>query len=409
MHPWFQRGVAAMLLASATTFTAAQDTVRAEVGKPLQAAQELIRGGKPRDALARLREAEAVPNRTPHESYLIERLRGSAAAAAGDDATAMAAFDAALASGRVQGAEKLTILEALAGTAFRSKDYKRAIAYIDQHAAEGGSSANLDRLRLNAYYLGGDYAGVVKVLKREVQLAEKPAPQVDEATLRLLAASQAQLKDDDGYLETLVLLLRYHPKRDYWADALSRIARKPGLLERHGLDFLRLGFAVQNFDKAEDYVELAQLALQAGLPAEAQRVVEAGYAARLLGTGADTDRHKRLRDLASRQTAEDRGSLKADVVGRQPDAVFNTGLALASMGRSDEGLPLMEQAMARTGLKRPEDARLHLGQAYLQAGKANKAAETFGSLTGLSGPVGVLARFWQLHAQARPTGHSPDR
>jgi thioredoxin-like negative regulator of GroEL len=385
---------------SASSQTPAQESVRPEVGKPLQAAQELMRSGKHREALARLREAEAVGNRTPYEGYLIERLRGSAAAGVGDDAAALAAFDAVLASGRLQGAEKLSILEAMAGTAFRKKDYKRALGYIEQHAAEGGSSASLERLRLNAFYLSGNYAGVVSVLKKEVQAAEQPAPQVDETLLRMLAASQAQLKDDEGYLDTLVKLLRHHPKREYWADALSRLGRLPGMLERHGLDYLRLGYAVQNFERAEEYVELAQQLLHAGVPAEAQRVVEAGYAARLLGTGADADRHKRLRDLAQRQAVEDRAQIKTDVVGRPSEAALATGMALVSMGRNAEGIPLLEQALARPGLRRPDEARLRLGQAYLAAGQASKAVETFGSIAG-SGPVAALARFWQLHALAR--------
>lgn len=402
MHPWIRRCAVVAALMSASSQTPAQESVRPEVGKPLQAAQELMRSGKHREALARLREAEAVGNRTPYEGYLIERLRGSAAAGVGDDAAALAAFDAVLASGRLQGAEKLSILEAMAGTAFRKKDYKRALGYIEQHAAEGGSSASLERLRLNAFYLSGNYAGVVSVLKKEVQAAEQPAPQVDETLLRMLAASQAQLKDDEGYLDTLGKLLRHHPKREYWADALSRLGRLPGMLERHGLDYLRLGYAVQNFERAEEYVELAQLLLHAGVPAEAQRVVEAGYAARLLGTGtgADTDRHKRLRDLAQRQAGEDRAHLKADVVGRPPEAALATGTALVSLGRSAEGLSLLEQALARPGLKRPDEARLRLGQAYLAAGQASKAAETFGAVTG-TGPVATLARFWQLYALSR--------
>jgi hypothetical protein len=403
MRSSIRRGVAAIVLFSAAASVLAQESVRTEVGKPLQAAQELIRGGKPGEALVRLREAEAIPGRTSYETYLIERLRGSAAAAAGEDETALVAFDAVLASGRLQGAERLGLLEALAGMAFRRQDYRKAINYIDQHAADGGSSANLERLKLNAHYLSGDHAGVVRLLTREVALAERPAPQVDEATLRMLAASQAQIKDDDGYLDTLTKLLRYHPKREYWADALSRIARLPGMLDRHGLDFLRLGFAVQNFERAEEYIELAQLALQAGVPAEALRVVEAGYAAKLLGGGADADRHKRLRDLANRQTAEDRASLKADVVGRPPEAALATGKALVSLGRSNEGLMLMEQALSKPGLKRPEEARLHLGQAYLSAGQAGKALDAFGAVSGSGSHASLvtLARFWQLHALAR--------
>src|SRR6186997_1874286 len=53
----------------------AQETLRPEVGRPLQAAQELIKGGKYREALAKVRDAEAAGARNANETYLIERMR----------------------------------------------------------------------------------------------------------------------------------------------------------------------------------------------------------------------------------------------------------------------------------------------------------------------------------------------
>ena len=71
----------AMLLSAASV--QADEALRAEVGLPLRAAQDLMKVGKNKEALARIREAEAVANRSPYENFVIERLRGSAAAAVG--------------------------------------------------------------------------------------------------------------------------------------------------------------------------------------------------------------------------------------------------------------------------------------------------------------------------------------
>src|SRR4249919_1280278 len=62
----------------------AQEAIRAEVGKPLQAARDLYKQGKYKEALAKLREAEAVPNRTASENHLIEQMRAAIASQAGD-------------------------------------------------------------------------------------------------------------------------------------------------------------------------------------------------------------------------------------------------------------------------------------------------------------------------------------
>src|SRR6267142_5955488 len=113
--------VAALLLAVGMVH--AQETLRPEVGKPLQAAQELMKEGKNKDALARIREADAVGNHTPYERFILDSMRGAAAARSGDEATASKSYEAVLASGRLQTSEKLPIIEALAGVAYRAKDY----------------------------------------------------------------------------------------------------------------------------------------------------------------------------------------------------------------------------------------------------------------------------------------------
>ena len=61
--------VAALMLAAG--LAQAQETLRPEIGKPLQAAQELLKEGKYKDALGKVREADAVSDRTPYENYIL--------------------------------------------------------------------------------------------------------------------------------------------------------------------------------------------------------------------------------------------------------------------------------------------------------------------------------------------------
>src|SRR2546428_2741605 len=68
-------------------------TVRPEIGKPIQAAIELLKSKKGKEALAKVREAQAVGDRTPYENYLIERVLGQSAAAAGEPSIAARAFE----------------------------------------------------------------------------------------------------------------------------------------------------------------------------------------------------------------------------------------------------------------------------------------------------------------------------
>lgn len=387
-----------MSIGSALAQSAPPETVRAEVGKPLQAAQDLLRAGKPREALSRVAEAEAVGNLSGHERMVIERMRAGAALGAGDDATAARSFEAVLASGKLGAAETLPVLESMAGLAYRRKDYPQAIALAERYLKEGGRSDKMRELKTSAHYLSGDYAGVVRDTQQRVQAMEQATPVVDEPTLRLLAASYGKLDDQAGYVATLEKLLVYHPKQAYWSDRLARLQGAAGFPDRLRLDVYRLRRATDTLEDTEQYVEMAQLALQAGLPTEALRVVEAGYAAGKLGSGPEASRHQRLRELATRQAAEDEKALQVEEVGRQGDALVNTGHALVSAGRLDKGIALLEHGLTKGGLKRPDEARLHLGQAYLQSGNKARAIDSFKAVRGADEAV-ELARLWEIHAR----------
>ena len=108
------------------------EAVRAEVGKSLQEAQKLASAGRYKEALAKLKEADAVGGKSELEKFQIEYTRGSAAAAAGENDTAARAFESVLASGRLSAAQQPKIVEALASIYLRAKDYPKAITYIQK-------------------------------------------------------------------------------------------------------------------------------------------------------------------------------------------------------------------------------------------------------------------------------------
>src|SRR5204863_1461918 len=103
-------------------------TVRPEVGKPLQAAVELLKQKRGKQALVRVREAQSVPDKTPYETYLVTRVLGQAAAIAGDAATAATAMETAASSTAAPEVERRQLLAAAAGQYYLVKDYAKAAA-----------------------------------------------------------------------------------------------------------------------------------------------------------------------------------------------------------------------------------------------------------------------------------------
>src|ERR1700751_6140299 len=92
-------GLSALAMLPATSYAA--DTLRPDVAKPLNAAQDLYRAHKYKDALAKIAAADAVPGKTAYETYMVLEMRGAAAMAAGDSGLAAQAYETLLSSGQL--------------------------------------------------------------------------------------------------------------------------------------------------------------------------------------------------------------------------------------------------------------------------------------------------------------------
>ena len=244
----------------------AQEVLRPEVGKPLQAAQDLVKGGKYKEALLKVRDADAVPNKNANESFTIERMRLAAASGAGEVDTAAKSFEAISASPKITAPDKLRMIESIAGSYYRAKDYPRAMQWYQRYFKEGGTSAANRGLLIQTQYLGGDFAGVARELTAEIQADEKAGTPPAEDRLKMLLNAAVKLGDNNTNVYAMEKLVTYYPKKEYWTDLLSRLQRKPGFSDRLVLDTFRLSLATGSMSATGDYMEMAQLALQAGLP-----------------------------------------------------------------------------------------------------------------------------------------------
>ena len=377
-------------------FAAAQaQALRAEIAKPLKEAGDLIRAGRAKEALAKVRQADAIPNKTAAEQLTLDRMRGSAALAAGDYDTASKSFEAVI--DKVPAAEKAKIAEALAGAEYRAGRYAKSI----QWARQAGDSPAMQQLIVGASFQTGDYGTVTKALSASVAADEKAGRKPSDTELQTLASAYQRMNNTAGYSSTIEKLLAHYPKKEYWTDILARLPRKPGFSDRFALDVYRLQMATGNLSRPNDYMEAAQLALQAGYAAEGKSIVDKGFAANVLGTGAEGERHKRLRDLAVKQDAEARAALDKEIndaqAAKDGNALVKVGYQLVTLGQADKGAQLIQQGIAKGGLKRPEDAKLMLGKAQLAAGKKPQALQTLRSVQGNDGAADI-ARLWAIHA-----------
>jgi hypothetical protein len=379
---------------------ASAPTLRAEVAKPLVAAQAAIKAGQYAEALAKVGEAEALPGLTPYESYIVLRLKAPAALALGDNAGAFGALQQALASPLLPAGEKPALIETAIKLALQLKQYDQAAPLMKAYLADGGSNAEIQRLYPQVLSVLGDHAGVIEWLQPGIAADAAAGRATPEATLRLLAGSQNAVKDMAGYQLTLEKLAASTGKADYWAELIARTVHRDGFAdERLRLDVYRLRQAVGAELNAGELGDMAYRANQAGLPAEAQQLLDAGFASGLLGKDANAAADQKLREAATKAAAQDRAALKdseaAASRAKDGNAAYGLGMALSATGDHARALALIGEGLAKGGLRRPDDAQLHLGVAQWRAGKLDEAKASFAAVKGSDG-CADLAHLWTL-------------
>ena len=392
------RALTLVLLAAGCVGSTHAQGVRAEVGRPLQQASEFLKTGKAKEALAKVREAEAVAGITPAERQTIDGMKAAAAQRAGDMATAIQALESL--AGRASGAPLGQLAEQLASAYAQQKNNAKASEWLTKAVAAGNSGPGIKQLQSYLQSASGDYAAIARDAAAAVAAAEQGGRRPDESDLLRLADAQQRTGNMAGYSNSLEKLLAFYAKKEYWNAYLGRLPRKAGFATRFEIDVMRLRLASGTLTKTEDFMELAQLALQASLPTEARRIADQGFKSGVLGTGAEAARHQRLRDLAVKQEGDAKTSLAGLVADAQTqktgDALVKYGYTQVSLGEVEAGIKLIEEGIAKGGLRFPEDAKLRLGMSQLQNPKTKTAAvQTLRSVKGNDGAADV-ARLWVI-------------
>jgi hypothetical protein len=383
--------------------------VRAELAPAFNAVQDLLRVQKFAEARARLAELQAAPHPSPYESFQLTRLALSVAVGLDEGAEAERLYGLVAASGRISAADLVPLRYNVMVAAYRANDYARAATLAAGLRGAPGMTDKMNeqaqQIHVQSLYLAKDYAAAAVALEAEFAAARAAGKAVDEQRLRMLASAYSQTKARDRYLKVVEQLARSYPKRDYWLDLINAAGSDAKFADRWWLDLLRLKQTVAGLQDAEDYFSAAETAQGANLFVEARKLLDAGYAAGLLGKGPQALAQSKTREQVAKSVADDDAVINnpaaAAKLSREPVALVHWGMSYIAAGKAEVGLPLLEEALTKPALKRPEEIRLRLGVAYAQAGQVDKARKLLAAVSADDGGS-EIARLWLLHLDRQP-------
>jgi hypothetical protein len=345
-------------------------TVSAKVGPLLNEAKALMTSGNYSAAMAKLREADSVKS-TPDDSAAINSMKQYIGVKTGDASLGGAA-----------GAK------AKFANDYNAGKFKDVIADADLLRKNNALDANSQLIIGQAYYKAGDYTGCVRYTK---------SIGGSDTALELQARCAYETGDDATQRQALESLVAHSGKPEYWKNLLKLSERSQGMTDHNTLDVNRIKMMTGNIVTKDDYILLAQLALQLGNAAEAQTVMEKGIAAKVL----TDDRSARLLALAKSQAAANAANEAKTLATANADP---QGDALVKLGEDQIGRGNAKGAIAtiQAGLKKPlKDAangQTRLGQAYLAAGQKADAEAAFNKVKAPPAAA-TVAHLWALVAR----------
>jgi len=378
------------------------NTVRPELYKLLDPAQiqPLVTSKNAAELQNRIAQADAMPNKTPYENYVLNRIKMVHASISGNDAGIAQYADEVVKSGFEPKESSAQLVLAIADVQYKAKNYPAAIEQIKRYESLGGNMTQARPLMARSMYLSKDYAGAKTQLQQLISEAEAAGKAPSQEDLKLMLSAAYESKDNATYDATVQKMVAHYPSDEMWSEVIrTAVIRKPGFDQNNYLPVLRLEFAALKTLREEDYVDLAESALRDGFPTEAKNALDAGYAAGVLGKGANAKAHNALRAKADKGAADDAKNIASGEASaarsKNGAGLVNLGWAYSTMGQHDKGIGFIQQGIAKGGLKQPDEAKLRLGAAQAKAGRKDEAIKTFESVKA-GGGLSDVARVWVM-------------
>jgi tetratricopeptide (TPR) repeat protein len=164
---------------------------------PLRAARDALQDKPPKlqEAVAKLREAEGNPEKTPYDEHIINALAGSAYARLNDYPDAEQAFAAQVNDGFTSRADFPRLIKAVTEINYQLKNYARAAQFGTRALTENAEDEELYTLVSQAYYLDDQYDAVREFLVRRIESLERQGREAPRQYLQLIWASCVKLQD----------------------------------------------------------------------------------------------------------------------------------------------------------------------------------------------------------------------
>jgi tetratricopeptide (TPR) repeat protein len=370
----------------------------------LKAAADAIKAKKYDVAAAKIKEVEALPEKSPYDEFLVHDMKGYLETRSKDYAGAEKDIEANLNSPFAKQSEMPAHVKQLLELNLQLKDYAKAIDFGTRAIKGGFADDSTYEFLEQAYYLKGDHKATLHFVNDYVDAQIKAGKTPKERSLKTIMATCIAMKDQVCVQHAFERLVLYYPKGDYWANLINSLFTSEDYkADAPRLQLFRLAVDVNVLKNPADYTEMAQLDMDQGASSESVRVLQKALDGNVFTEQREKDKNGRLLAAAQKRAAAEQAALPqrtADATA-SPDGNKDAslGLTLLSLQQYPQAIEALNGALKKGGLQNAADTQLLLGIAQLKAGSKDEALKAFHAIKG-DPKYERLASLWSLHVRA---------
>jgi len=398
-----QMGGAAPSSSSAPSSRASSEKVSHAVAVPLQAAQKAFQAGDMATSLAQLKLAQALPDRTAYDDFVINRFLSATTANMKDYAASAQAFDAIVASPEMANQsvddQKAIYHDALIVSA-NVQNWQNVVADGRQLEALKASDDVTYAEMAVAYYNLKDVANAQTFAQKSIDTAKAAGKQPDQSALQIVMNSEAKSNNQAAAIATLETLAVNYNEPNTWNKLTEVGLGTKNLKELDALYIYRLRFMAGAMTDSDDFTVTASLANQLGYPTEALKVLEQGISSGKLSNGQAGGELTKARTGAAADERALPGLASAAQQAKSGETAVKQAEDYWGYGRYADAETFARAAIAKGGMKDPSEGPMILGLALVAQGKNDDAIAALGQVSGSEGRS-KAAHLWSLYAQAK--------
>ncbi len=371
--------------------------------KALKAVQDAAGAKRYAEVITRAEEALRVSGKTPYDTFVAYQFMTVAYQGQNNRAGMLKAMQGQLDSGHPSPAEQALILKNMASIAYELKNFDQVVEIGNRLIRSGAADDAMYGLIGHAMFTQGKFAEASKFLNDHVTDQERRGQKPREPSLTTLRAAYERQGNRAGVTNTLEKLVRHYPKADYWNLLTYQLSRAERITDSQTLHIYRLKMATGTLTRCQDYGDMEEMAVAAGMAGEAQKVIEQALAEKVCTVKSDEDRMRRHLSTNSNVVAEDTAKLPkliADArMAKTGDLDVAVGARYFGNGEYAKAAEAISRGIAKGGLKNLADAQLTLATAQYRANNKAEAIKTFQSIKTDDPVTKRIAELWVLYAR----------